>query len=65
MVFEEEVEELFLMAPLDFVVVLHNVRFVGRALRRSALGQGCGKACGDKQSENERFHGASDGAAGL
>jgi hypothetical protein len=65
MVFEKEVEEFFLMAPLDFVVVLHDVGFVGRALRRSALGEDCGNACGDKQSENKRFHGASDGVAGL
>lgn len=37
MVLEEEIEEFFLIAPFDLVVVLHDAGFVGGALGWSAL----------------------------
>ncbi len=38
MVLEEELEKFLLMSPLNFVVVLHNVRLVSGVLGRRALG---------------------------
>ncbi len=42
-VFEEEIQEFLLMAPLNFVVVLHGVGLVGGALGWRALGEECGR----------------------
>ncbi len=48
-VFEEKIQKFLLMTPLDFVVVLHGVGFVGGALGRSAL---CEEGRGDKEQQD-------------
>src|SRR6516165_3023812 len=54
-VLEKEIEELPLMAPLHFVVVLDRVRLIGAALRRSSLCRGrCRKTDGRDQNEKDR-----------
>jgi len=52
-VFEEEVKKFLLATPGGFVVLLHDVGLVGRALRRRALGER-GRNEQDRQQERKR-----------
>src|SRR5215471_11862988 len=57
MVLQEEIQKLLLMTPLNFVVVLHGVRMVGAALRRSALRKERGGSKSEENCGNQDFHG--------
>jgi hypothetical protein len=63
MVLEEELEKFLLMAPLDLVVVLHNVRLVRGVLGRCALGGKRKREQREQQGEEKLFHGFSDDVA--
>ena len=56
MVFEEELEKFLLMSPLDFVVILHNIRLIGGVLGRSALSD-------EREREQENKQGKQQGSS--
>ena len=58
-IFEEEIEELRLMAPLALVVILHGVGLVCTALGWSALGQ---KRSGERSGKNHGEKGEENSA---
>jgi hypothetical protein len=59
MVFEEELEKFLLMSPLNFVVVLHDVRLVSGVLGRRALGEERKREQDKKQELQNVLHGIS------